>query len=70
MPEGVRVIEAGEAAALKRFKEFTAKGEYTSAAYTLHYLLSVVRSTLARKAAIVEEHKAAAAAPREQITNG
>ena len=43
-------------------KEFTAKGDYTAAAYTLHYLLGVVRSTLARKAEIVEENKAAAAA--------
>jgi hypothetical protein len=51
-------------------KEFTAKGDYTAAAYTLHYLLGVVRSTLARKAAIVEENKKAAEKAREQITNG
>lgn len=50
-------------------KEFTAKGDYTSAAYTLHYLMGVVNNTLARKAAIAEANAAQAEAARLQAAS-
>lgn len=50
-------------------KEFTAKGDYTAAAYTLHYLMGVVNNTLARKAAIAEANAAQAEAARLQAAS-